>query len=155
MSSLVTKSTLSYHCLVSDWLPLWFPCTHSTHSGLDVTQDTPVEILHTYLLGIVKYVWYILHSSWTKPQMELFVIRLQSTNIDGLNLPTIRASYMMQYKNNLIGRHFKTLSQTLAFHVHDLSTPEQFTLVKAMGLLGALLWIAEIDDLEQYLVSYL
>jgi len=121
--------------------------------GLDPTQDTPVEILHTFLLGIVKYVWYILHSSWTNPQKDLFVIRLQSTDVSGLNIPSIRGAYMMQYKNNLIGKHFKTLSQTLAFHVYDLVTVEQFTLVKASGMLGAMLWVPEIDNMEQYLVS--
>ena len=119
---------------------------------MDVSQDTPVELLHTILLGIVKYLWYGLHTSWTTPQQELFTVRLQSTNTDGLNIPPIQASYMMQYKNGLIGKHFKTLMQTAAFHVDDITTPEQLSLVKAIGQLGAVLWIAEIDDLEAYLV---
>jgi hypothetical protein len=123
-------------------------------TGLDPSQDTPVEILHTILLGIVKYVWHNLHTSWKETDQNLFVIRLQSTNIDGLSIPCIRAPYMMQYRNGLIGKHFKTLMQTMIFHLHGLVTPEQFTLVKAVGFLGALLWIPEIENMESYLVRF-
>ncbi|KAJ6480443.1 hypothetical protein C8R45DRAFT_1054393 [Mycena sanguinolenta] len=121
-------------------------------SGLDPNRDTPVEILHTILLGIIKYVWYMLHSGWTEDQRNLFVIRLQSTDIDGLTIPPIRAAYMMQYRNGLIGKHFKTLMQTMIFHVHDLVSPELFALVKAVSHLGAALWVHEIDDMAQYTV---
>jgi hypothetical protein len=57
--------------------------------GLDPTQDTPVEILHTILLGIVKYLWHNLHTSWSEAQQNLFDIHLQSSNIDRLTVPPI------------------------------------------------------------------
>ncbi|KAL0954389.1 hypothetical protein HGRIS_003373 [Hohenbuehelia grisea] len=136
----------------------WFACQPGDKinpllnlAGLDPTQDTPVEILHTILLGIIKYVWYMLHTSWTDTQRDLFVIRLQSTIIDGLNIPPFRAAYMMQYRNGLIGKHFKSLMQTMVFHVHDITAPEQFKLVKAVGALGSILWIPEIDNMDDYL----
>ncbi|KAJ7780397.1 hypothetical protein B0H14DRAFT_3095767 [Mycena olivaceomarginata] len=119
-------------------------------AGLDPNRDTPVEILHTILLGIVKYVWYTLHSGWSEAQRDLFVIRLQSTDIGGLTIPPIRTAYMMQYRNGLIGKHFKTLMQTMLFHVHDLVSPELFTLVKAVSELGAMLWVHEIDNIAKY-----
>ncbi|KAJ7176872.1 hypothetical protein C8R46DRAFT_989066 [Mycena filopes] len=119
-------------------------------AGLDPNRDTPVEILHTILLGIIKYVWYTLHSGWSEEQRDLFVIRLQSTDIDGLTIPPIRAAYMMQYRNGLIGKHFKTLMQTMVFHMHDLVSPELFTLVKSVCALGASLWVHEIDDMAKY-----
>jgi hypothetical protein len=58
----------------------------------------------------------------------------------------------MQYRNGLIGKHFKTLMQTMVFHVHDLVNVEQFTLIKAIGSLGALLWVPEISEMKSYLV---
>ncbi|KAF8874151.1 hypothetical protein CPB84DRAFT_1690343 [Gymnopilus junonius] len=120
-------------------------------AGLDPTRDTPVEILHTILLGIVKYVWHLINVSWTDANRATFAIRLQSTDLDGLTVPPLRADYMIQYRNNLIGKHFKTLMQMIAFHVHDLITPAEFTLIKAVGALGAVLWVHEIEDMDEYL----
>jgi len=60
---------------------------------------------------------------------------------------------MMKYCNSLIGKHFKTLMQTMIFHVHDIVSPDQFTLIKVVGSLGALLWIPEIKNMGSYLVS--
>ncbi|KAJ7691617.1 hypothetical protein B0H17DRAFT_1159782 [Mycena rosella] len=119
-------------------------------AGLDPNRDTPVELLHTILLGIIKYVWHLLHTEWTEAQQNLFTIRLQSTDIDSLTTPPIRAAYMMQYKNGLIGKHFKTLMQTMVFHMHGLVSPEVFTLVKAVSALGSVLWVHEIDDMKEY-----
>ncbi|KAJ7073776.1 hypothetical protein C8F01DRAFT_1271598 [Mycena amicta] len=119
-------------------------------SGLDPNRDTPVEILHTILLGIIKYVWHLLHTSWSSSQQDLFAVRLQSTDTDGLTIPPIRAAYMMQYRNGLIGKHFKALMQTMVFHMHEITSPEQFALVKAVCALGPLLWVSEIDNMEQY-----
>ncbi|KAJ6608791.1 hypothetical protein B0H10DRAFT_1815126, partial [Mycena sp. CBHHK59/15] len=119
----------------------------------DPSQDTLVEILHTILLGHAKYTWYELHHNWTAVQQDIFTIRLQGTNLDGLRVPPIRAAYMMQYRNGLIGKHFKTLMQTMIFHIHDLVTPDQFALVRALGELGPILWMPVIDNLEEYLAD--
>ncbi|KAJ7811521.1 hypothetical protein B0H13DRAFT_1666758 [Mycena leptocephala] len=119
----------------------------------DPSQDTLVEILHTILLGHAKYTWYELHHNWTAVQQDLFTIRLQGTNLDGLRVPPIRAAYMMQYRNGLIGKHFKSLMQTMIFHIHDLVTPDQFALVRALGELGPILWMPVIDNMEEYLAD--
>ncbi|KAJ7756798.1 hypothetical protein DFH07DRAFT_773024 [Mycena maculata] len=75
-------------------------------AGLDPNRDTPVELLHTILLGIIK--------------------------------------------NGLIGKHFKTLMQTMVFHMHGLVSPEVFRLVKAVSALGSVLWVHEINDMAEY-----
>ncbi|KAJ3806011.1 hypothetical protein F5876DRAFT_91250 [Lentinula aff. lateritia] len=91
------------------------------------------------------------HTSLSPEQKNLFVVRLQSTDLDGLTVPPLRAAYMMQYNNNLIGKHFKTLMQTMSFHVHDMVSPAQFQLIQSVGELGAMLWIHEINNMESYL----
>jgi hypothetical protein len=54
-------------------------------TGFNVHMDTPTEILHTILLGVVKYFWgqtvFLLEKS---KLLHLFQIRLNSINKDGL-----------------------------------------------------------------------
>ncbi|KAI0359548.1 hypothetical protein OH77DRAFT_1472817 [Trametes cingulata] len=119
--------------------------------NLDPHRDTPVELLHTWLLGVVKYVWHMLHTSWTDAQRNTFVIRLQDTDISGLNIPPIRAAYMMQYRHGLIGKHFKSLAQTMAFKTYGLTTPAQAQLLRAMGELSAMLWVTQILDMDAHI----
>ncbi|KAJ3019331.1 hypothetical protein NUW54_g114 [Trametes sanguinea] len=64
---------------------------------LDPTHDTPVEVLHTVLLGVVKYAWHWTHTSWTPAQKIIYAQRLQATSVTGLSVHAIRASYIIQY----------------------------------------------------------
>ncbi|KAJ6542973.1 hypothetical protein B0H19DRAFT_865265, partial [Mycena capillaripes] len=121
-----------------------------TTKGFDPTKATPIEILHTILLGIIKYIWHITHTPWSAEQKQTYALHLQSTSIDGLSIHPIRSAYITQYPGSLIGRQLKTLAQTNIFHIHGLVTDDQFMAWKAAGELSALLWVPEIRNLGQY-----
>lgn len=121
--------------------------------GLDPHRDSPCEILHSILLGNDKYIWQETYKVWDKPKGETFAARLQSSSADGLNLSSLRGRYIVQYKNALIGKHFKIPQQLGTFHLHgDLCSNNLFDLWKAAGELGALLWFPKIRKMEEYLV---
>lgn len=122
-------------------------------AGIDPHRDTPVEILHSYLLGNDKYVWHDTTKGWDDQKQTIFAARLSASSIDSLSIPPPRPHYVVQYKNSLIGKHFKMLQQLGVFYVHDLCSPLLFDLWKATGELGAMLWFPEIKNMDTYLVS--
>ncbi|KII82864.1 hypothetical protein PLICRDRAFT_120152 [Plicaturopsis crispa FD-325 SS-3] len=120
--------------------------------GIDPHPDTPCEILHSKLLGDDKYVWYETSHPWNKKNDEIFAARLQAASTDGLTIAPLRARYVVQYKNNLIGKHYKALQQLAVFQMRDdLCNRIMLDLWKATGEFGALLWYPEIRDIEMYL----
>jgi hypothetical protein len=132
---------------------LYCRATHSGRIGFDPPRDTPIELLHTILLGVLKYVWHATHKSWTTDQKKLFELRLQAADTSGLSVEGIRASYIVQYANSLIGRQFKILLQCGVFQLHGLVSDNHFRAWQTVGHLSALLWYPEINDMESYCVS--
>ncbi|KAI5983207.1 hypothetical protein EDD15DRAFT_2179497 [Pisolithus albus] len=122
--------------------------------GLDVHKDTPTEILHTILLGVVKYFWgqtaYILEKGQS---LRIFQTRLESINKDGLNSPTLHADYIVRYKGGLVGKHFKSLAQVMPYLIYDLVPQTVLEGWSIIGRLVVLLWHMSIEDTESYLVS--
>ncbi|KAF7777799.1 hypothetical protein Agabi119p4_3871 [Agaricus bisporus var. burnettii] len=127
--------------------------------GIDIHRDTPVEILHTILLGIDKYVWYETSNKWNQQKDQEFVATLSNLATDGLSVHSFRPQYIVQYKNSLIGRDFKTLQQVAIFAMYarlenaTQKEKELFQVWRATGELGALLWIPEITHMEEYLAD--
>ncbi|KAJ7118420.1 hypothetical protein C8R43DRAFT_1099217 [Mycena crocata] len=119
--------------------------------GIDMHKDTPTEILHTILLGVVKYYWGQTIWLLEKGQdFSLFQTRLNSIVSDGLNVTKIQGDYMCQYRGGLIGKHFKTLSQIMAFAVQGLVPPDVLEAWLILGRLTVLLWHTKIDDVGTY-----
>ncbi|CUA75716.1 Dynein heavy chain, cytoplasmic [Rhizoctonia solani] len=121
--------------------------------GGDIHLDTPTEILHTILLGVVKYFWaqsvFVLEKA---KKLDILESRLASVNTVGLDIPELNAAYICQYRGSLIGRHFKAIVQVMPFVVYDLF-PGNRCLIDAWLLLGrmtSMLWYTTIDDIDMY-----
>lgn len=120
--------------------------------GCDPTRDSPVELLHTILLGIVKYAWHMSHSPWKDAKKLIFSTRLHGLNWDSVSAHSVRPEYIIQYANSLVGRQLKTIVQSFVFVAHDLVSSDLFSVWKAIGELTALLWMPEIVDPGQHQV---
>ncbi|KAG1889162.1 hypothetical protein F4604DRAFT_1915008 [Suillus subluteus] len=121
-------------------------------TGLNIHQDMPTEILHTILLGVMKYFWsqtiWILNKAHL---VKIFQTRLDNINKDSLNSPTLGAEYICRYSGSLIGKHFKSLAQLMPFLIYDLVPSTVLNGWTVIGQLVVLLWHTRIDDVEEYL----
>jgi hypothetical protein len=124
------------------------------YAGIDIHMDTPTEIIHTVLLGVVKYFWG--QTIWLMEKlhmMDVFQMWLASVDANGLNVPSLNADCICRYRGSLIGKHFKSLAQIMPFLIHDLVPRSVLDGWCTIGSLVFLLWHTEIDDKEKYLVS--
>ncbi|KAL0056975.1 hypothetical protein AAF712_016408, partial [Marasmius tenuissimus] len=120
--------------------------------GIDIHQDTPTEILHTILLGVVKYFWgQTVHILEKNKEFSTFQVCLASVDISGLNIPKLSADYICAYKGSLIGKHFKSLAQLMPFLIYNLVPSKVLDAWTIIGELVVLVWHTEIEDLEDYL----
>ncbi|KAG1735638.1 uncharacterized protein EDB91DRAFT_1250472 [Suillus paluster] len=122
--------------------------------GFNVHQDTPTEILHMVLLGVIKYFWgqsvYLLEKA---KLLDVFQMRLDSIEKDGLNAPCLDAEYICHYKGGLIGKHFKSLAQVMPFLIQDLLPRTVLDGWTSIGELVVYVWHTEIDDTDLYLAK--
>ncbi|KAF8599820.1 hypothetical protein BDV93DRAFT_534000 [Ceratobasidium sp. AG-I] len=89
-------------------------------------------------------------------QLGLLESRLASINLSGLDLPPLMAytgtrmsiKYMCQYRGALIGKHFKTIVQIMAFATYDILPAALFNAWLLLGRLASLLWYTRIDDIK-------
>ncbi|KAL0567444.1 hypothetical protein V5O48_014549 [Marasmius crinis-equi] len=120
--------------------------------AVDMHQDTPTEILHTVLLGVVKYFWgQTVHILDKAKLLQTFEIRLASVNTSAMNIPKISAEYICTYKGSLIGKHFKSLAQLMPFLIYDIVPKKVVDAWTIIGELVVLIWHTEIGNLESYL----
>ncbi|KAJ8073264.1 hypothetical protein PM082_020136 [Marasmius tenuissimus] len=122
--------------------------------GVNMHKDTPTEILHTILLGAVKYFWgQTVHILEKNKGFGTFQIRLASVDESGLNIPKLSAEYICAYKGSLIGKHFKSLAQLMPFLIYDLVPRKVLDAWSIIGELVVLVWHTQINDLEGYLAK--
>ncbi|KAL4063758.1 hypothetical protein J3A83DRAFT_4361874 [Scleroderma citrinum] len=120
--------------------------------GINIHKDMPMEILHTVLLGVVKYFWGQTVFMLEKAKlMDVFQSCLDSLDTKGLNAPSLNTDYICCYKGGLIGKHFKSLTQVMPFVIHDLMLKTILDGWTLIGELVVLLWHTEIADTEKYL----
>ncbi|KAB5589914.1 Glutamate receptor 3,4 [Ceratobasidium theobromae] len=117
----------------------------------DVHKDTPLEILHTVLLGALKYYWRFTCKLMDKKQTETFKIRFNSLSVSGLEMGTSNVpDYICRYPGSLTGKHFRFVVQLVPFALYDLIPAELFRVWLLLGRMTVLMWHTCIPDLDKY-----
>ncbi|KAH9459003.1 hypothetical protein Pst134EA_019155 [Puccinia striiformis f. sp. tritici] len=120
-------------------------------NAFDGCKDTPVEILHVVLLGVVKYTFLDFMKRLDKKQLNLLEARLRSFNCDSLNIPNIQASYMMAHYKAFIGKDYRTILQLAPFVLFPFMTNKQKHIWFSMCYLSSLAFQTEIADMDSYI----
>ncbi|KAI0258001.1 hypothetical protein BC834DRAFT_964009 [Gloeopeniophorella convolvens] len=123
--------------------------------GFDPHRDTPVEILHTVLLGFVKYFWRdaIYNRLGTGPaKKELLKVRLQSFDTAGLEIRRLSGQTLVQYAGSLTGRDFRAIVQAAPFVLYDLVPAPCFDTWIALSNLVPLIWQPQIPNIDTYIL---
>lgn len=129
-------------------------CSHLEIAGLDPHQDTPVEVLHTVLLGFVKYLWRDAVSRCSDSQKHILKTRIESFDANGLSIAKLAGAgeRLVTYAGSLTGSDFRIVSQIAPFILHGLVPQECYNSWLALSELVPLIWQPCIPDIDAHLV---
>ncbi|KAJ7110514.1 hypothetical protein C8R44DRAFT_833390 [Mycena epipterygia] len=116
----------------------------------DANSDSPVEILHVVLLGVVKYWWRDAVSRQTSKGKEELRTRLSSIDTAGLNCSRLRGNMYVQYAGSLVGRDFRVILQVAPVVLHGLIPAAHYEGWLALCKLAPLMFQPAIEDLTVY-----
>ncbi|KAF7971893.1 hypothetical protein HWV62_19513 [Athelia sp. TMB] len=117
----------------------------------DPSIDTPVELLHVLLLGVVKYWWRDAVSRQTSKGKEELKTRLSSLNVDGISSSRLRGHTLVQYAGSLVGRDFRIVLQVAPAVLQGLIPQSHYDGWLALCRLAPLLFQPRINHLPTYL----
>ncbi|KAH9813910.1 hypothetical protein DFH28DRAFT_1169954, partial [Melampsora americana] len=119
--------------------------------GFDGQLDTPVEILHVVLLGVVKYLFRDAMDNLPEAALPSVMARWKSFNPKGLNIPPIQPKTLTQFYHSLVGKDFRTILQTVPFVLFPHFSEARRKLWTVLSHLGSFLFQARITDMKSYL----
>lgn len=132
----------------------WYTDKRVTHRSLldfDAHKDTPVEILHVVLLGVVKYWWRDAVSRLTSTQKDELKTRLSSLDVSGLPTAKLRGNTYVQYAGSLVGRDFRIVLQVAPSVLQGLIPDAHYRGWLALCKLAPMIFQPSIENLEAYL----
>ena len=122
-----------------------------------MTKDTPCEILHTVLLGTVKYLMRATVPRLTVQQKADLERWLGAANMVGIgDGESFRSNYAMRHAQSLVGKDFKRLAQIMPWALQQISAPRELVETwRLQGQLAAALHVPVLgrSSLAQWTVS--
>ncbi|KAA1123898.1 hypothetical protein PGTUg99_028932 [Puccinia graminis f. sp. tritici] len=132
-------------------LRIYNPCCFLI--GFDGCLDTPVEILHVILLGVVKYLWKDFMGSLNEEQLNELEGRWAAFSTEGLSVPPIQPRYMIAHYKSLIGKEYRVILQAAPFVLFHLMTIEEIELWTALCHIGSMAFQTHIEDMEEFIAK--
>ncbi|PLW22410.1 hypothetical protein PCASD_13465 [Puccinia coronata f. sp. avenae] len=121
--------------------------------GFDGCKDTPVEILHVFSLGVIKYMMRDFMQSLTTKKLDQMRHWWAAVNLNGLNIPTINPNYIIKHFKSLVGKDFKMIVQVAPFIFFKFMTTAQRDHWHSLCILSRLVFTTQIEDMGRYLAD--
>ncbi|KAI8453542.1 hypothetical protein BY996DRAFT_6431484 [Phakopsora pachyrhizi] len=118
--------------------------------GFDGHKDTPVEVLHVVLLGILKYLYCDLIGGLSANKKEELIARLQNFDTNNLNIQPIKAKYLIQHYSSLVEKDFKVLIQAAPFVFFQLIEDSKHKIWTSLCHLCSFIFQTHIRDIKKY-----
>ncbi|KAI8458273.1 hypothetical protein BY996DRAFT_4577407, partial [Phakopsora pachyrhizi] len=118
--------------------------------GFDGHLDTPVEVLHVVLLGILKYLYCDLIGGLSANKKEELIARLKSFATNNLNIQPLKAKYLIQHYSSLVGKDFKVLIQAAIFVFFPLIEDSKRKIWTSLCHLCSFIFQTHIRDIKKY-----
>ncbi|PLW40501.1 hypothetical protein PCASD_08833 [Puccinia coronata f. sp. avenae] len=118
--------------------------------SFDGCLDTPVEALHFFLLGIVKYLVCDFMKQLAPADIPEVVARYQLFDTGSLNIPSLQPHYLTRHYANFIGKDFKVVLQSAPFVLFAFMTDSKQCLWSALCQLAPLVFQTHIDNMNTY-----
>jgi hypothetical protein len=123
------------------------------HLDFELSSDSPVEILHVVLLGVVKYWWRDTVSRQTTQGKEELKTILSSIDVAGLNCSCLRGNMDVQYARSLVGHYFRVILQVAPAVLHGLIPETHSQGWVTLCKLAPLMFQPAIENLPVYIVN--
>ncbi|EFP84302.2 uncharacterized protein PGTG_10680, partial [Puccinia graminis f. sp. tritici CRL 75-36-700-3] len=119
--------------------------------GFDGTIHTPVEILHVFLLGMVKYLFRDFMNSLKPTKKDELIGLWRSFGTDALNIPSLKPVGLVKYYSSLIGKDFKVIVQAAPFLFFQFMDGPRKNIWHALCHLALLVFQTHITDMDEFL----
>ncbi|EFP92743.2 uncharacterized protein PGTG_18762 [Puccinia graminis f. sp. tritici CRL 75-36-700-3] len=119
--------------------------------GFDGTIHTPVEILHVFLLGMVKYLFRDFMNSLKPTEKDELIGLWRSFETDALNIPSLKPVGLVKYYSSLIGKDFKVIVQAAPFLFFQFMDGPRKNIWHALCHLAPLVFQTHITDMDEFL----
>ncbi|KAI9354257.1 hypothetical protein DFJ73DRAFT_624150 [Zopfochytrium polystomum] len=112
--------------------------------------DSPTEILHCLLLGVIKYAMRATIDDLSQPLEATLKNQIEGVDKTGLPKPP-NGHALIQYVKSLIGKDFRLFAQIAPFALQGIVNERTLALWESISQLTALVYVDQIDDMEVYI----
>ncbi|KNZ61746.1 hypothetical protein VP01_1362g4 [Puccinia sorghi] len=119
--------------------------------GFDGCKDTPVEVLHVFLLGAIKYMIRDFMIRLKAKDLSQLIASWESFNKESLDLAELNGKYFVRHFKSLVGKHFKKAIQMIPFVFYQFMDSAERELWSSLCHLAPYVYQTSIINLEDYL----